>query len=90
MAGDPSRRPSNERVRVAADMNAIVWIECASCLGDGWHYPMGGIVDRSRKSRKITCATCGGRGARQVTMIQCSPGARIVAAPKGFTDAGEN
>lgn len=85
MAGDPSRRPSNERVRVAADVNTLVWIECVSCLGDGWHYPLGGFIDRARRSRKITCATCGGRGARQVPLIQCEPGERIVPAPLGFT-----
>lgn len=89
MAGDPSRRPSHDRVRVAADVNAVVWIECASCLGDGWHYPMGGVVDRARKSRKITCASCGGHGARQVPLIQCSPGARVVATPKGQCQQGD-
>lgn len=84
MMRDPSRRPSNQRVRIAGDINAMVWVECSSCLGDGWHYPMAtAIVDRARKSRKITCVACSGLGARQFARLQCGPGARIVAPPKG-------
>jgi hypothetical protein len=83
MPGDPSRRPSNERVRVDVDLNALVWVECASCLGDGWHYPMRGVVDRGPKNRKITCVACGGLGAKQVPAIHLQPGDRVITAPAG-------
>ena len=82
MKGDPSHRPSNERVRVIGHVDALVWVECASCLGDGWHYPQIGVMlDRLPPTRKLTCMTCAGTGARQVAAITLSPGARIVSAP---------
>lgn len=82
--GDPSRRPSDERVRFDVDFDELVWVECTSCLGDGWHYPMPrGIADRIPKNRKITCGPCGGLGAVQARKIECGPRARVVPAPKG-------
>lgn len=85
MVGDPSRRPSANRERINVDLSAIVWVECITCLGDGWHYPMvGGFLDRARKSRKVTCIYCGGLGARQMAAIQCPPGIPTVPPPKGW------
>lgn len=75
MAGDPSRRPSNDRIRVAG-LEASVWIECGSCFGDGWHWP-----HRGRPTRKVTCATCSGVGRRQISALERAPHDRIVPAP---------
>jgi hypothetical protein len=79
MSADPSRRPSDARVRIAGDINAPVWVECWFCLGDGWHYPEQGL-----KNRKIRCGVCEGRGARQTLAILTSPNSRIVGAPRGW------
>ena len=76
MTCDPSRRPSNERVRLNTDVNALIWIECASCLGDGWHFPY-----RGRPTRKITCGACDGLGRRQILAVHRAPTERIVPAP---------
>lgn len=82
MTGDPTRRPSSERVRMAGHVDALVWVECPTCLGDGWHYPQVGVMlDRLPKTRKLTCAACSGLGARQVPQIQLAPGAVVVPPP---------
>lgn len=75
MAGDPTRRPSNERVRVAG-VTAMIWIECRSCFGDGWSWP-----HRGRPTRKITCQSCGGIGRRQIPALQRMPNDRVLAGP---------
>ncbi|MHA0333681.1 hypothetical protein [Sphingomonas aquatilis] len=86
MIGDPARRPSKERVRLAGHVDALVWVECSTCLGDGWHHPQVGVMlDRLPKTRKLTCAACSGAGARQVPQIQLAPGAITVPAPTGRT-----
>lgn len=90
MSRDPSRRPSNERIRVAGNANAVVWIECPVCLGDGWHYPQRGLMlDRLPPTRKLTCVACSGLGAQQIPRIQLGPDARTVPAPKGFNSTDE-
>ena len=76
--GDPSRRPSNER-SLLPPVDALIWIECGSCLGDGWHYPW-----RGRQSWKYACPTCEGRGRRQIPALLRRPEDRIVAAPVGW------
>lgn len=84
MTGDPSRRPSNDRIKLVVDFDEIVWVECASCLGDGWHYPMPNKpFDRLPKTRKVTCEPCKGLGAVEARKIECGRHARIVPAPKG-------
>ncbi|EJL23962.1 hypothetical protein [Novosphingobium sp. AP12] len=89
MPSDPSRRPSNDRVRLEVDFDALVWVECSSCLGDGWHYPMArGIADRLLKNRKVTCQLCSGLGAVQARKIECGPNIRVVPAPKGAPVSG--
>ena len=91
MPVDPSRRPSNMRVRHAVDFHEMVWVECENCLGDGWHYPMAtAFIDRAKKSRKITCEPCGGLGARRVRRIECRSGCRIVSQPSGHDHQDEN
>ena len=86
MSGDPSRRPSNERMRIGGDANDLVWVKCSYCLGDGWHYPGHSMMpDRSRKTHKQTCGYCGGSGARQLPKLLCGPDTKIVAAPVGWT-----
>lgn len=77
MAGDPTRRPSNERTRVDG-VGTMVWIECRSCFGDGWSWP-----HRGRPTRKITCLSCGGSGRRQIAAIECSPSDKILAEQIG-------
>lgn len=79
MSGDPARRPSNERIRVQTALDAVVWVECAACLGDGWNYP----GPPRPKSRKYTCEVCEGRGANQRLALHCGPNSKIVSAPKG-------
>jgi len=91
MPPDPTRRPSNQRVRHHVDFDAMVWVECGNCLGDGWHYPLATpFVDRARKSAKHTCEACAGLGAIRVRKIECWPSARIVAAPAGRDNGTEN
>lgn len=80
MSGDPSRRPSNDRIRVSADVNAVVWVECFYCLGDGWHFP----VRDSRHMRKARCGICDGLGARQRPLLLCGRSDRLVSAPRGW------
>lgn len=86
MSRDPSRRPSKDRIRVAGDANAIVWVECTYCLGDGWHYPGSFLMpDRSRPTHKQRCYLCDGLGARQIAALLRGPHAKIVPAPKGWS-----
>lgn len=79
MTGDPSRRPSNERTPIGGDLNAVVWIECPICLGDGWHMPPA-----YARPKKHKCGNCDGLGARQVQRILLGRKAKIVPAPKGW------
>lgn len=83
MRGDPSRRPSNERVRMPGHVTDKVWVECNYCLGDGWHYPQVGVMlDRLPPTRKLTCRTCDGLGARMVTVLEVGAAERVVPAPR--------
>lgn len=85
MAGDPSRRPSNERVRFDMKLDAKVWLECSNCLGDGWTFNGHHFrPDATRSVAKITCAYCAGLGAVQVETICCGPNSRIVSEPRGW------
>jgi len=82
MARGPSRRPSNDRVRIAGNLDDLVWVECRQCLGDGWHYPMRGVADRQPNTQKFECTGCRGKGARQQLAIHCGPDSRIVPGPR--------
>ncbi len=77
--GDLSRRPSNERVRVEVAFDAMVWVECDFCCGDGWH-----LTRAERAPAKITCGVCHGVGAIQMERICCGPNSRILSAPRGW------
>lgn len=77
MTRDPARRPSNERARVAG-VSSLVWVECGSCFGDGWHWPY-----RGRPTRKITCAACSGQGKRQIPALERRPDDPIVCPAAG-------
>ena len=88
MSGDPSRRPSNERVRVDININATFWIQCETCLGDGWHYPTSGLsgqLDGAPKRFKVECKVCTGLGARQIPSLHFGPGMTRVRPPAGWT-----
>lgn len=86
MPGDPSRRPSNERVSVQGNANDVIWIECNVCLGDGWHYPGSWTMpDRARKTHKQRCPFCEGRGAVQRAALLCGPSAKRVPPPPGWS-----
>jgi hypothetical protein len=63
MSGDPSRRPSNERVRTA-HIASTVRIQCRICLGDGWSYPAFGA-----RRYKITCSICAGTGVAETLLL---------------------
>ncbi|MBB4857181.1 hypothetical protein HNO88_000488 [Novosphingobium chloroacetimidivorans] len=82
MSGDPSRRPSNERVRVNVSLDAEVWIECTACLGDGW--TLNGRFYQPRDARKLTCQRCKGHGAERVLAIHRHPNSRIIPGPTGW------
>jgi hypothetical protein len=88
MPTDPSRRPSSERVRVEVNFDALVWLECGNCLGDGWTFNGHNFApDRTRSTRKNTCSFCGGLGATQVKSICCGPQSRVVTEPRGWASA---
>lgn len=82
---DPSRRPSSNRVRLDVQFDAMVWLECDYCCGDGWHYAGHPLGPGGKKSlAKIPCGICDGKGATQVAAICCGPNSRIVPAPSGW------
>lgn len=63
-------------------VDAVVWVECGNCLGDGWVYG-----NREVHLKKFTCAACAGLGARETAAIYCSPSSRIVPAPRRMAGA---
>jgi len=64
MSGDPSRRPSNDRIRLP-HVNTRVVVQCRHCMGDGWHYPWFGSA-----RWKIRCADCEGTGRSEIFLIE--------------------
>lgn len=62
-----SRRPSSERIRLPA-IDTRIRVQCRSCLGDGWSYPMFGA-----RRHKLHCHCCAGTGIVEIFLIEKRP-----------------
>lgn len=60
---DPSRRPSNERVRLP-HIETRIAVQCRTCLGDGWVYPS------VAPWRKGGCGECDSTGKTEILLIE--------------------